>query len=102
MAPVIWFTHPEADVVEGCCTYILNAGMARAGTDFNVTFHYVKDLQNTEFEALVVSPVTAVDENTEGRTFYAFDCCGLVVGSSASVAIIGRFLLLVVSTALYQ
>ncbi len=48
-------THPEADVVEGCCTYILNAGMARAGTDFNVTFHYVKDLQNTEFEALVVS-----------------------------------------------
>ncbi|QRN82719.1 zinc ribbon domain-containing protein [Chloroflexota bacterium] len=62
-------THPEADVAEGCCTYTLNAGVVRAGIDYNVTFHYVKDLQNTEFEALGVSPVTPVDENTEGRTF---------------------------------
>lgn len=62
-------THPEADVVEGCCTFTLNPGLVRAGTDHNVTFHYVKDLQNTEFEALSVSPMTPVDENTEGRTF---------------------------------
>ncbi|MBG0788264.1 MAG: zinc ribbon domain-containing protein [Anaerolineaceae bacterium] len=62
-------THPEVDMVEGCCTFTLNPGLVRAGTAYNVTFHYVKDLQNTDFEALSVSPVAAVDDNTEGRTF---------------------------------
>jgi len=61
-------THPDADGLEGCCTYILNAGRVSAGTTYDATFHYVKDLENTDYPALSVSPVETVDENTSGRT----------------------------------
>ena len=61
-------THPESDGVEGCCTYILNPGRVSAGASFDVTFHYVKDLENPDYLALSVSPAEPVDENTQGRT----------------------------------
>ncbi|MBG0771883.1 MAG: zinc ribbon domain-containing protein [Anaerolineaceae bacterium] len=61
-------THPDSDVTEGCCTQVLNAGRVVSGESFDVTFHYVKDLENTDYQALSVAPVATVDENTEGRT----------------------------------
>ena len=61
-------THPDSDVTEGCCTQTMNVGRVVAGASYGVTFHYVKDLTNLDYEALSVSPVLTVNENTEGRT----------------------------------
>lgn len=61
-------THPEADAIDPCCIHTINAGRVTGGVSYGVTFHYVKDLSNANFPALDVSPVAAVNENTEGRT----------------------------------
>lgn len=61
-------THPEADDIETCCTYTINAGRVNAGISYSLILHYVKDLSNVDFPALSVSPVATVNENTAGRT----------------------------------
>jgi len=61
-------THPDSDITEGCCTQVVNAGRVGAGASFDLTFHYVKNLENTDYQALNVLPVSTIDENTEGRT----------------------------------
>ena len=86
-------THPDSEKNgEDCCIYNVNAGPVTAGISYGVNFHYVKDLKNSEYPALGVEPMSAVDEQTQGRA---------IMPSTVVIWLLGFALLLIVLVALY-
>jgi ribosomal protein L40E len=86
-------THPESAKDGGeCCIYNVDAGPVTAGMSYGVNFHYVKDLENAEYPALGVEPMSAVDEMTQGRA---------IMPSTVVIWLLGFALLLIFLVALY-